>query len=108
MVKNQSQTRKIRRNYFLTQRRYTYQESPKFEESQLILLRNRGEEKIRETTKTLKITQRITKEIAKLSKKKKKQQKNHNYACKSHKRLHQDFRYSRTQNIKIGTTPLTQ
>jgi len=42
MVKNQSQTRKIRRNYFLTQRRYTYQESPKFEESQLILLRNWG------------------------------------------------------------------
>jgi hypothetical protein len=77
MVKNQSQTRKIRRNYFLTQRRYTYQESPKFEESQLILLRKWGEEKITETTKTLKITQSITTEIAKLSEKKKKnQQKN--------------------------------
>ncbi len=41
-------------------------------------------------------------------KKKKTNRKIHNYTCKSHKRLHQDFKYSRTQNIKIGTTPLTQ
>jgi hypothetical protein len=99
MVKNQSQTRKIRRNYFLTQRRYTYQESPKFEESQLILLRKWGEEKITETTKTLKITQSITTEIAKLSEKKKKPTEKF---ITTHASLTNDF--IKTSNTRVPRT----
>jgi hypothetical protein len=87
MVKNQSQTRKIRRNYFLTQRRYTYQESPKFEESQLILLRNWGSKNNGENENTEDYTKYYYRE-SKTFPKTKKQQKYHNYACESHKRFH--------------------